>query len=97
MPEIDLKRVDYEPYFEMWASAMHYPNPARNDRTSPNPVIGHRGDAEVIPVHWHKEGPRGCGALVRADSKYPPRICPGCGVDTAVEAKEAEENGQSIS
>ncbi len=96
MPESDLKRVDYEPYFEMWQGAAHYPNPARNDRTNPNPVHGYSGDGGMIPCHWHRGGPKGCGALIEAKSKYPPRICPGCGTDTAMEAEEAE-NGESLS
>jgi len=85
--------MDYEPYFEMWNSVMHYPNPARNERTNPNPIHGHRGDEQVIPAHQHKT----CQGLVRAVEKYPPRVCPVCGVDTALEVSQRSPGGVILS
>ena len=47
-------KADFEPWFDMYDCGMHYPNPARSDRTSPNPVLNYRGDEAVLPVFIHK-------------------------------------------
>lgn len=90
MAEADFDRVDYEPYFEMWYSVMHYPNPSYPD---PQPIYGYRGDASVIPCHQHKT----CKALHFATYKYPPRVCQGCQVDTAIEEARLREEERHLS
>jgi hypothetical protein len=83
MAETDLKRVDYEPYFEMWNSVLFYPNPDAKE----NEILlaGHRGDLGSLPCHQHKT----CGGLIKAVSKYPPRVCVHCKADTAQEINYA--------
>jgi hypothetical protein len=76
MPEPDLKRVDFEPYFMRWNSVIHYPKPG-----VPQVIHGYSGNASVIPCHQHVT----CMRLVLAQTKYPPRICPHCGADTKAE------------
>ena len=87
MPETDLKRTDYEPYFERWNAVIFYPNPAAgpNDRVT---IHGHSGEIGTVPCYVHKT----CNAYVKLGSgglgKYPPRVCPGCEKDTAKEQEE---------
>lgn len=76
---------DYEPYFEMWNSVLYYPNPELPKSQLPK-VHGRRGDGGSIPCHHHKT----CGALVEAEEVFPPKVCPGCGVDTATEVNRRE-------
>lgn len=45
------------------------------------------GSKEQIPLYEHKT----CKKSYRTFSKYPKRICPGCGIDTAKEQCEIEE------
>jgi len=90
MPETDPKRADYEPYFEMWDSVMFYPNLASGVKQE---IYGHTGEAGMMPCYQHQT----CGAMVKLGAfnlgKYPPRVCPGCKVDTAKEiAKKIEDN-----
>jgi hypothetical protein len=84
MPETDLKRTDYEPYFERWNSVLHFANPAM-PKSGLQKIHGHSGDAGSVPCYQHKT----CNALVLlgafGNGKFPPRVCPGCGVDTATE------------
>src|SRR4051812_16388270 len=84
MPEPDLKRADYEPYFEQWNSVLHYPNPAL-PKAEHLTIHGYSGDLGSVPCYQHKT----CGGLVLlgafSNGEYPPRVCPECGVDTAKE------------
>ena len=80
---------DFEEWFLMWGSVLFYPNPMNRDTV----IHKHAGNAGVIPCHQHKA----CKALVKADTKYPPRVCPGCGVDTQQEfQKLPEESRQQL-
>lgn len=87
MPETDLKRTDYEPYFERWNAAQFFPNPSRQGQKK---IHGFTGEPGMVPVYIHKT----CDAYVilgfGGNGKYPPRVCPGCGVDTATEVKSDE-------
>lgn len=84
MPEPDFKRVDFEPFFLRWNSVMFYPNP--ENRENERLLHGYAGEGGVIPAHQHKT----CEGLVNATTKYPPRVCPHCGVDTDTELTEDE-------
>jgi|SRR5688572_3144362 len=88
-------KADFEPWFDMYDCGMHYPNPARSDRTSPNPVLNYRGDEAVLPVFIHKS----CGAIIRADDTKPPRVCPGCNAyvpDEFQRQKDQEEREKAM-
>jgi hypothetical protein len=79
---------DYEPWFDMWDSVLFLPNAdAKNI-----PLYKHVDGIGTIPCHQH----RFCKALVRAESKYPPRVCPHCKVDTLKEAKEQKVHGSGV-
>lgn len=84
MPETDLKRVDFEPYFLRWDSCMFYPNPG--NPKAHEAIKGYSGDGGVLPVHRHQT----CQGLVNATQKYPPRVCPHCLIDTSTETTEEE-------
>jgi hypothetical protein len=79
----DLKHVDLEPYFARWNSVLFYPNPDAPENEIP--LVNHSGGIGSIVCHQH----RGCDGLVKIDgkriTKYPPRVCPICGSDTATE------------
>lgn len=85
--ETDLKRVDYDPYFERWNSVMFYPSPLMRE----NQLLfeGHRGNGGTFPGHQHKT----CFGIVKATVKYPPRVCPLCKVDTSTEVTGRETPG----
>lgn len=74
MRELGNYPPDFEEHFLMWDSVLFFPNPMSKQVI----VHGHKGESGTIPCHQH----RACKALVLADTKYPPRVCPGCGVDT---------------
>jgi len=80
MPEAALHKVDFEPYFLRWNSVLHYPRPGL-PRSQRQKIHNYTGEEGSVPCHQHKT----CEALVWANVKYPPRVCPGCGVDTATE------------
>lgn len=90
MAETDLARTDYAPYFDRWNSVLHFPNPAQPSRHKK--IHGHSGDAGSIPCYEHKT----CGGLVKLGAyglgKYPPRICPECGVDTVTEVNSEKSS-----
>jgi hypothetical protein len=88
MPELDLKRTDFEPYFYAWNSVLHYPNPAL-PKEKQQPIFGFLGEAGMMPCHQHKT----CGALVFASEKYPPKVCPNCQIDTSL---EVDSNAQPL-
>lgn len=83
--ELGNQHADFESYFLRWNSVLFYPNP-ENTAEAKKILHGHSGEAGVIPCHQHKT----CEALVRADSKFPPRVCPHCGIDTNIELTEEE-------
>lgn len=88
--EPDLKRFDFDPYFLMWNCVLFYPDP--ENRNLENRVLfNHSGNDGSIPCFQHKT----CGSLVRCQGKYPPRKCPGCEADTALEQKMREARGES--
>jgi hypothetical protein len=68
---------DYEPWFERWNSVMFYPNPTARKLD----IFGWSGESGTLPCHEHKT----CKSKVLAKNPYPPRVCPGCGIDTLVE------------
>lgn len=86
MPETD-DRSDYEPYFEMWNSVLHFPNPSL-PKVKHVTIHGFSGDLGSVPCYQHKT----CGAFVLLgafnNGKYPPRICPGCQADTSLEVEK---------
>lgn len=84
MPETDLKRVDFQTYFLMWNSVLHFPNPMSPVRQK---IHGYNGELGTIPCHQHKT----CGGMVHATVKYPPRVCPECHRDTQAEHDESEK------
>jgi hypothetical protein len=87
VPETDLGRTDYEPYFERWNSVLHFPNPAL-PKSQHQKIHGYSGDLGSIPCYQHKS----CGGLVivgLTGSKYPPVFCPECGKNTKTEAEVA--------
>lgn len=76
-------KSDFEEWFLMWDSVLFYPNPMDK-----NVVIhSHAGEGGVIPCHQH----RACKGLVKVESPFPPRICPGCGVDSKLEFQNLPE------
>ena len=74
--EIGHTRPDFEDFFLMWDSVLFYPNPMAKE----NEILlaGHSGDNGVIPCHQH----RACKSCVKAETRFPPRVCPHCGKDT---------------
>jgi len=76
--------ADFEEWFLMWDSVLFFPNAEIRNI----PLYGHTGEVGSIPCHKH----RSCGALVKADSPYPPRTCPHCKVDTLDERKKEIES-----
>lgn len=82
MPETDLGRVDFEPYFLAWDSVLFYP---ASDNPSNRQISGYRGDNAAVPCHQHIT----CNGLVLAEEKYPPRICPHCHIDTTKQVEKS--------
>jgi hypothetical protein len=91
MAEADLKRVDFEPYFLMWDSVLHFPNPAL-PKDGHIRIHGYRGNLGSIPCHRH----RACGGLVHASQKIPPKVCPECGSDTSTEIPSTTEMPKEV-
>lgn len=72
---------DFEPYFLAWDSVIHYPNPELKP-SERKKIHGYESTTEsMMPCYLHKT----CGGFVLLSRKYPPRICPECGIDTAEE------------
>lgn len=80
--------ADFEEWFLMWDSVLFMP-----DANVKNiPLYGHVGEIGTIPCHQH----RACKALVRADTKYPPRVCPHCNADTLKEFRSQPEEAREV-
>jgi hypothetical protein len=90
LAETDIKRTDYEPYFDMWDSVLHYPNP-EIPKSQHQKIHGYTGDLGSVPCYQHKT----CGGLVLlgafGNGKYPPRVCPECSCDTSKEITNPNE------
>lgn len=86
MKELGSYPADFELYFLMWNSVLFYPNPA--DTSAAREILhGHAGATGTIPCHQHIT----CEALVKAETKYPPRTCPHCHIDTKLEYERLSE------
>lgn len=83
MPHKDLGSysVDFDEYFMMWDSVLFFPNPEDPKNSI---LFGHSGDVGLIPCHKH----RSCGANIKVESPFPPRVCIHCHVDTRKEFDE---------
>jgi hypothetical protein len=79
---------DFEPWFLRWNSVMFFPNPL----VPKTPVYGWTGEAGTLPCHEHKT----CKAKVLAKNPYPPRVCPGCGIDTLTEQEKVAEMEKTL-
>jgi hypothetical protein len=79
MTELGNTRPDFEEYFLMWDSVLFYPEPGK--RENEIPLYFHAGEHGSIPCHQH----RFCKALIKAETRFPPRVCPHCEVDTQME------------
>lgn len=74
---------DFEEWFHQWNSVLFFPNPTAKDIQ----IHGWSGEPGTLPCHEHKT----CKAKVYAKSPYPPRVCPGCWVDTLHEREKVRE------